>query len=194
MIPRTMPLPLAATDSLSCRRMHQGDLDRVMKTEVEIYPFPWTRTNFSDSIAAGHEGWLVEVAREQAGGQAGGPAGAPPPLVGYAVLMWVLDEVHLLNLSVAANRQGAGLGRWLLEWLCAGCEARGARSMLLEVRPSNPRAVLLYESAGFSRIGERRGYYPAGEGKREDAIVMRRALAGSDEADPVPIPSARSAR
>ena len=47
--------------------------------------------------------------------------------------------------------------------------------MLLEVRPSNPAAIRLYDRYGFQRIGVRRGYYPAAEG-REDAIVMRVTL------------------
>ena len=43
--------------------------------------------------------------------------------------------------------------------------------MFLEVRPSNPRAITLYESMGFNEIGRRPNYYPAKRG-REDAVVM----------------------
>jgi ribosomal-protein-alanine N-acetyltransferase len=46
-------------------------------------------------------------------------------------------------------------------------------SVLLEVRPSNARALAVYERYGFARIGLRKNYYPAGIGGREDAIVMR---------------------
>ncbi len=52
----------------------------------------------------------------------------------------------------------------------------GAESVLLEVRPSNARALAVYERFGFAEIGRRKGYYPAHEGKREDAIVMRLAV------------------
>ena len=48
--------------------------------------------------------------------------------------------------------------------------------VVLEVRPSNDRAVEVYERYGFMGIATRRGYYPAAEGRREDAIVMRLAL------------------
>ncbi len=157
------------------RRMLLPDLDRVIRTEREIYPFPWSRANFEDSIVAGHEGWLVE--------SPGDEEGDTRSIIGYAMLMWAVDEVHLLNFSIAAPCQRQGRGRWLLEWLCADCAHRGAVSILLEVRPSNPPALGLYETAGFARIGLRRDYYPSFEGRREDAIVMRRLLQG---AGPVP--------
>ena len=51
----------------------------------------------------------------------------------------------------------------------------GAGTLLLEVRPSNERALALYRHFGFSQIGVRRGYYPASLG-REDALVLTRAL------------------
>jgi ribosomal-protein-alanine N-acetyltransferase len=49
-------------------------------------------------------------------------------------------------------------------------------SILLEVRPSNERALAVYKKYGFAEIGRRKGYYPAHEGQREDAIVMRFVL------------------
>ncbi|MDC6131644.1 ribosomal-protein-alanine N-acetyltransferase, partial [Burkholderia gladioli] len=48
--------------------------------------------------------------------------------------------------------------------------------MLLEVRPSNPRAIRLYERFGFEVVGRRKNYYPAKHRTREDAIVMRLPL------------------
>ena len=46
-------------------------------------------------------------------------------------------------------------------------------SILLEVRPSNERALDVYRRHGYVQIGRRKGYYPAGAAGREDAIVMR---------------------
>ena len=109
--------------------------------------------------------------------QAGEPyahQNADGELAAYAIVMWIPDEVHLLNLSVPTELQGRGIGRAALEWLCANASARNAGGMLLEVRPSNLPAVHLYESSGFTRIGVRRRYYPAAEGTREDAWVLFR--------------------
>jgi ribosomal-protein-alanine N-acetyltransferase len=49
---------------------------------------------------------------------------------------------------------------------------RSAQWLWLEVRVSNQRALRIYERHGYRRVGERKGYYPADDGRREDAIVM----------------------
>ncbi len=144
---------------LAIRPMVAQDLDHVMPIEQAVYPFPWSRGNFSDSLIAGHDAWRFDDS-----------SGC---LVGYAVLLWAPDEVHLLNLSLAEAWQGRRLGELLLRWLADNVHIRGAPALLLEVRPSNPRALRLYERVGMQRIGVRRGYYPYFNGKREDAIVMR---------------------
>ncbi|RIK95846.1 MAG: ribosomal-protein-alanine N-acetyltransferase [Burkholderiales bacterium] len=146
------------------RPMRRRDLDAVAAIERSIYPFPWTRGNFADSLLAGHDAWIFELEVEES-----------PQLIGYAIVMWVPDEVHLLNLSVAAPMQGRGYGREMLRWLMRDAAGRGARGMLLEVRPSNAPALALYRSSGFEAIGVRRGYYPAEDG-REDAHVLFRQL------------------
>ncbi len=153
---------LAPAQPLAVRPMTPADLDEVMRHEVEIYDFPWTRGNFSDSLAAGYDAWcFIDEARR---------------LAGYSVLMWSPDEVHLLNLSVVRARQGRGQGEWSLRWIADDVGRRGATALLLEVRPSNARALRLYDRVGLERIGVRRGYYPFFDGRREDAIVMRGTL------------------
>jgi ribosomal-protein-alanine N-acetyltransferase len=95
--------------------------------------------------------------------------------VGYGVLMMVIDEAHILNISVVAARQKGGLGRRLLEHFATLARQAGARRLLLEVRPSNGPALALYGRTGFQTIGRRKGYYPA-HGGREDGLVMSLAL------------------
>ena len=86
-----------------------------------------------------------------------------------------VDEAHLLNISVDKRRQGMGFGGRLLRHAMSVARTLGARSLLLEVRPSNERALELYRHFGFVRIGLRKGYYPAHEG-REDAMVLVHTL------------------
>ena len=138
--------------------MAETDLDDVVLAEKEVYPFPWTRGNFLDALHAGYTAWVLRDAK-----------GA---VVAYSVMMMALDEAHLLNLSVARDAQRTGLGWRTLDWMADVARGYGARTMLLEVRPSNEAAVRLYQRYGFERIGVRRGYYPT-HGGREDAIVMR---------------------
>ncbi len=136
------------------------ELDWLCELEVRLHAFPWTRGNFLDSVAAGHGLWQIS-----AGGRA----------LGYAVVLQVLDELHLLNMGIAPEAQGEGHGRALLEWLAQRGRADDATQFFLEVRPSNAAALRLYSGLGFSEIGRRRRYYRTADG-REDAIVMRRLL------------------
>ena len=140
--------------------MVEADLDQLAALEQQIYPFPWTRGNFLDSLKAGHACWLVREDKE---------------IVAYAIVMQVLDEVHLLNISVVPSLQKSGRGTALLLHLFDRARMQGGARMFLEVRSSNLLAQQLYVRHGFIQIGQRRGYYPAHE-NREDAVVMAREL------------------
>ncbi len=141
--------------------MRPPDLPEVVAIEEAAYEFPWTHGNFIDSLRAGHSAWTM---RERGGN-----------LIAYAVAMMVVDEAHLLNLTVAPACQRFGFGWRMLEAMAENARGYGARTMLLEVRPGNVGAQQMYERYGFVRIGIRPGYYPARDG-REDAIVMRVSL------------------
>lgn len=146
--------------------MTAADLDEVAALEQRIQAYPWTPGHFRDSLAAGHDGWIK---RE---GEAGGEGGK---IVAFAVTMRVVDEVHLLDIGVAPERQRGGLGGALLGFLCATARAAGMTRMLLEVRLSNGGAIAFYRHFSFAEIGRRRGYYLGPTG-REDAIVMAKQL------------------
>ncbi len=141
--------------------MIEEDLDRVIEIEKRIFPFPWSKKNFADSLHAGYDAWVFEQAGQ---------------ICGYAVLMWSLDEIHLLNLSVDSRFQRQGMGRSIMGWLGSKAKEQGARIMLLEVRPSNIAGIGLYQQCGFIEIGRRKNYYPAIAGTREHAIVMQANL------------------
>lgn len=149
----------AAFDALDYAPMRIADVDDVWALEQRVFPHPWSRANFTDSLASGYDAWVLRDA-----------AGA---LAGYFLLMYAVDEAHLLDIAVAVERQGSGLGRYLMDKVCACARGLGVDSVLLEVRPSNERALDVYRRYGFAEIGRRRAYYPAHEGRREDAIVMR---------------------
>lgn len=146
--------------SAGFRPMQFDDLERIMEIEPQIYSHPWSRGNFADSLHAGYSCWVYELEGR---------------LIGYAVMMSVLDEAHLLNISIARDYQGCGMGRSLLNHLIDVARHHGAQMMFLEVRPSNKAAIRLYESIGFNEFSIRKGYYPAHNG-REDAILMGLAL------------------
>ncbi|HMA87471.1 MAG TPA: ribosomal protein S18-alanine N-acetyltransferase [Burkholderiales bacterium] len=140
--------------------MREADLAEVAAAESEIYTHPWSRGNFADSLRARYQCYTLRRGAD---------------LVGYFVLMVAAGEAHLLNLSVAAAHQRRGHGSALLADLMRLARELGARTLFLEVRPSNLGAQALYRRFGFRRIGLRRGYYPA-QGGREDALVLSVAL------------------
>lgn len=141
--------------------MNERDLDAVAALEASLQVFPWSRSNFTDSLAVGHSLWVLRI-----GGD----------LVGFSVVMTVLDEAHLLNIGVCKRYQGQGYGARLLRHALENARLNHASKLFLEVRPSNERAVELYRHFGFRQIGLRKGYYPATIG-REDALIFDKELA-----------------
>ena len=144
-------------------------LEAVLAIELQAYTFPWTRGNFIDSLAAGYPAQVLY--------------GAQGELLGYFVAMDGVEELHLLNITVAPAAQGRGHARFMLDELCALGRAKRAQQIWLEVRESNQRARAIYAHCGFAHIGLRRGYYPASRSThasgREDAVVMSLALTGA---------------
>lgn len=142
------------------RPMASEDLGAVLAIEQRAYPSPWSEGIFRDCLRVGYDAWVIEE---------GGT------LVGYGLLSVAAGEAHLLNLCIDPERQGCGLGRRLLELLLRRAATRAARTVFLEVRPSNLRALRLYSAAGFDEIGHRKDYYPDGAG-REDAVLLALVL------------------
>lgn len=132
-------------------------LDRVLPIEQAAYTHPWSRANFTDSLHAGYEAQLL------LGGQT---------VLGYFIAMKGVDEVHLLNVTVAPAFQGQGWARVMLDALALWARGQGAQWLWLEVRRSNERALHVYAQHGYRRVGERKQYYPAADGQREDAVIM----------------------
>ncbi|RJX30961.1 MAG: ribosomal-protein-alanine N-acetyltransferase [Oxalobacter sp.] len=157
-----LPQSFLPPEVLRYERMSEDNIYAVMAIERSVYPFPWSRNVFVSTLLEGHDCW---VARD-----------ASNSIVGYFVLMQAVDEAHLLTIAVKHDLHGRGIGRKLLEQVVACARAMPVESILLEVRPSNVRAVDLYEHYGFKEIGRRKNYYQAPASGREDAIVMRLTL------------------
>ena len=136
-------------------------LDALLAVEQRAYSHPWTRGNFTDALASGYQAQVLM---------------AGDHLLGYFVAMMGVDEVHLLNLTVAPEFQRQGWARVLLDALALWSRGQGAQWLWLEVRASNLRAQQIYLAHGFRRVGERKRYYPADHGQREDAVVMSLSL------------------
>lgn len=133
----------------------------VVAIERTAYSHPWTERNLADSLQAGYNCQLLV---------------AGPVLLGYFVAMLGVDEVHLLNITVAPAYQRQGWASVLMQGLAIWSRGQGAQCLWLEVRAGNHQALAVYEHLGFVRVGRRKDYYPADGGKREDAVVMSKTL------------------
>jgi ribosomal-protein-alanine N-acetyltransferase len=137
--------------------MSAEQLQEILEIERRAYPFPWTEGIFRDCLKTGYSAWCVCD-----------PSGN---ILAYALMSMAVGEAHILNLCVAPEGQRGGLGRFLLDHLMRVARSANMTLILLEVRRSNTAARRLYEGAGFSTFGVRKGYYPDTEG-REDALVL----------------------
>jgi [ribosomal protein S18]-alanine N-acetyltransferase len=137
--------------------MREDDLRQVMAIEQAVYDFPWTLGIFRDCLRVGYCCWVMVLDGE---------------VIAYGVMSVVIDESHVLNICVHPEWQGNGLGRKLIQRLLKIARQHGAETAFLEVRESNLAALKLYQSLGFLEIGRRRGYYPAADEGRENALVL----------------------
>ena len=153
--------PVAPAVEARFEPMTPERLDAVLAIEQSVYSHPWSRRNFADTLAAGHNALCLLAGDE---------------LLGYFVAMPGFEEVHLLNITVAPAWQRQGWALVMLDALALWSRGQGAHWLWLEVRASNTRAQQIYLRRGFMRVGLRKGYYPAGHGLREDAVVMNLRL------------------
>lgn len=128
--------------------------------ERESFPTPWSEETFRGLLGRRS---ATLLAAEAEGGA----------IVGYAALWTVGEEAELGDLAVREGARRRGVGRALLAAALEEAARRGAEAVFLEVRRSNGAARRLYETAGFSAVAVRPGYYAR---PREDALVMRRPL------------------
>ena len=145
-------------------KMRVADLAEVVAVESAIYTHPWTPGNFTDSLNSRYDCATYRLGVE---------------LIGYFVVFVAVGEAHLLNLSVAANRQRQGVASTLLREAMRVARERRALEIFLEVRPSNAAALALYAGFSFKQIGFRRDYYPgngASREGRESALVLALGL------------------
>jgi ribosomal-protein-alanine N-acetyltransferase len=140
--------------------MHESDLEAVAAVEREAYQFPWSKGIFRDCLRVGYCCWVCT---------------RDGRVIGYGVMSVAVGESHILNVCVHPDAQGQGVGRGLMDRLLSLARGHNVDTAYLEVRPSNRRALALYRSLGFSQVGVRRAYYPAGSG-REDALILAIAL------------------
>jgi [ribosomal protein S18]-alanine N-acetyltransferase len=142
--------------TLLIRELDYGDLTKVIALERRVFPAPWSMAMF-----------VLELSK---------PAGicvaaeVDDEFAGYLICSRYDTVWHIMNICVEPVLRRTGVASALLAHLFDQVGDDDAR-YTLEVRPSNPAGIGLYEHHGFLAAGMRRRYY-ADNG--EDAIIMWR--------------------
>lgn len=132
-----------------------GDLARV---HAQAFDHPWSASEIADLMAS--PGAFALVAEDAA-------------LAAFILCRAVAGEAEILTLAVEPAARRQGLARALVEAAAGAARIAGGEAMFLEVADDNLAAIGLYEVAGFTRAGLRRGYYDRGPQGYVDALVMR---------------------
>jgi len=142
------------------RKMVLNDVAAVTQIESELARAPWSQKLFEDEFKLSEDVryWVVAVQDET--------------VVGFAGIMFGVDDSHILNLGVTETSQRTGIGKSLIEGLISESVNRGFTKIFLEVESDNSVAIYLYKNFGFEQINLRKDYY----GKDLDASVMRLVL------------------
>jgi ribosomal-protein-alanine N-acetyltransferase len=144
------------TEPLEIRRLSYADLPQVIAIERRAFTTPWSLAMF-----------VLELSKPSGICLAGLRGGR---IVGYLVCSRYDTVWHVMNVAVDDRLRRQGIASALLEHLFAEADRPGEQ-YTLEVRPSNPGGIALYEGFGFKIAGKRPGYY---HDNREDAVIMWR--------------------
>ncbi|UTH72652.1 ribosomal protein S18-alanine N-acetyltransferase [Chromobacterium sp. IIBBL 290-4] len=143
------------------RRFAPNSPELLADMEQQATDHPWRVGQYRDSLEAGYPCY--------------GLFSDEGALMGYVLIMRVLDEAEILNIVIAREHQGQGNGRLLMESMLQDLRDDCCRRLFLEVRESNEAARKLYQHCNFHQCGLRKNYYPAKHG-REHAILMEAIL------------------
>jgi ribosomal-protein-alanine N-acetyltransferase len=90
-------------------------------------------------------------------------------IVGFFIYYNVLDEMHILDITVSKEMQSKGIGSLMLNMVIKKNSEAGIKHFFLEVRTSNIAAINLYKKFGFKIFMLRKNYY---DDNGEDALCM----------------------
>lgn len=131
-------------------------LDDILLMEQQCFSVPWTHEQLMAQLS---DFMHIFLAAEDENGRA----------VGYAGLMYVLDEGYISNVAVSPDRRREGIADMLLTELYERAKAKKLSFLTLEVRKSNIPAQSLYKKHGYTEVGRRKAYYSR---PKEDAVLM----------------------
>lgn len=141
------------------RNMTIKDLDQVMQIEWDSFPLPWSKQSYMGELSNTFASYLV--------------CDYEGEIVGFGGIWVVYEEAHITNVAIAKDYRQQGKGKMLMGKLESIARDKKAIRIMLEVRPSNIAAQIMYDNLGFVPTGLRKKYYSDND---EDAILMTKYL------------------
>lgn len=146
---------------INFRHARNEDLDAIYHIEINTHIIPWSKKILQDCLRVGYDFQVISKQYQ---------------IIGYAITRQKDSVAHILNICIDKPFQSQGFGRMLLQQVIDCCKAhREIHQITLEVRPSNKKALQLYQSLAFESVELKAGYYTVGE-QQEDALVLVKHL------------------
>ena len=143
------------------RPMTDNDLPMVMEIENSTILNPYKEKDFLYEM---HENpvsyvWVIEYSNASLGLKT---------VVGFLDFWITFDSGTICQIAVHPDIQRSGVGTELMNEMIKELKAKRVRTMTLEVRASNSKAINFYKKFGFKAILTKEHYYLDGE----DALYM----------------------
>lgn len=150
---------------VTVREMEDKDLPAVMEVENLCFKHPWKKEDFIREI---HENpysnpWVLEL---------GNTDESVVSVVGFCVYWQTFDSATICQIAVHPYLQRKQLGSAMMDEIINDCYAKRVRTLTLEVRKTNEKAIGFYKKHGFEEVVIKPHYYEDGE----DAIYMMRKV------------------
>lgn len=136
-------------------KLQEPHIPAILEIENAVHGAPWSESAFRNELD--HPCGTMHVALDSGS------------VVGYGGMWLVVDECHIITLTVDPQRRRQGIGQKLMLSLLNEAIRQGMTCATLEVRAGNAAAIQLYERLGFVQVAVRKRYYPD---NHEDGVIM----------------------
>ena len=143
------------------RRINYSEIPMVAGYEEKELSFPWSQQNLIDSYKK-HSFYIMLDNQDS--------------YIGHAIIQIIFDECHLYNVFIQRKKRQLGYGALFLDFIFKLAREKDIKTIFLEVRESNYKAINLYRKYLFKIINRRKKYYPSEGDIKEDAIIMSHEL------------------
>ncbi len=140
--------------------LKKTDIPALSEMVKMVMLYPWSQAVFYDCLKANYHGWVL-IKNDGAGRE----------IIGFSIVLVQLDECHILNICIASKFQSKGYGKQLLKHIVHFSKSKKLIRILLEVRISNKKAIVMYRDFKFREVGIRKNYYPC-EDSYEDGLIF----------------------